>query len=110
MAPVHSKDSKIETGIYAINSGSVSVTGNIITTNPFAIGIQLVGASNHAVQNNRISNAYQAIAIDDTGTTGTNLVTQNTISDAVCGISVGPNSIDTVSPNTFYVVDGRYCP
>jgi parallel beta-helix repeat protein len=39
--------SKIETGIYAINSGSVSVTGNIITTNPFAIGIQLVGASNH---------------------------------------------------------------
>lgn len=102
--------SKIETGIYAINSGNVSITSNIITTNPFAIGIQLVGASNHVVQNNRVSNAYQAIAIDDTGATGTNLVTQNTINDAVCGISVGPNSIDMVSPNTFYVVDGWYCP
>ena len=102
--------SGIETGVYAINSGSVSVTSNIITTNPFAIGIQLVGASNHAVQNNRISNANKAIAIDDTGATGTNFVTQNTINDAVCGISVGPNSIDTVSPNTFHVVDGWYCP
>lgn len=102
--------SGIETGIYAINSGGVSATANIITTNPFAIGIQLVGASNHVVQNNKISNAYQAIAIDDTGATGTNLVTHNTITDAVCGISVGPNSIDMVSPNTFYVVDGWYCP
>ena len=100
----------IETGVYAINSGSVSVTANIITTNPSAIGIQLVGASNHVVQNNRISNANKAIAIDDTGATGTNTVTNNTINDAACGISVGPNLIDTVSPNTFYVVDGSYCP
>lgn len=102
--------SGIETGIFAFDSGSVSVTGNTITANPFAIGIQLVGASNHVVQNNRISNANQAIAIEDTGATGTNVVTQNTINDATCGISVGPNSIDTLSPNTFYVVGGWYCP
>jgi parallel beta-helix repeat protein len=102
--------SGIETGIYAISSAGVSVTSNIITTNPYAIGVQLISASNHVVQNNRLSNAYQAISIDDTGATGTNIVTQNMINDAVCGISVGPNSIDTVSPNTFYVVDGSYCP
>jgi parallel beta-helix repeat protein len=102
--------SGIETGIYAINSGSVSVTGNVITTNSSAIGIQLVGVSNHLVQSNRISDASQAIAIDDTGASGTNVVTHNTINDAACGISVGPNSIDTLSPNTFYVVEGWYCP
>lgn len=62
------------------------------------------------VQNNRISYADQAIAIDDTGATGKNSVLNNTINDANCGISVGPNSIDTVSPNTFYVVGGWYCP
>ncbi len=102
--------SGIETGVYAVNSGGVSVTGNIITTNPYAIGIQLIGASNHLVQNNRISNANQAIAIDDTGATGTNKVIQNTINDANCGISVGPSSVDTVSPNALYVTGGWYCP
>lgn len=100
----------IETGIYVVNSAGVSVTGNTITANSFAIGVQLIGASNHLVQKNRISNAGQAIAVDDTGATGTNAVVGNTINDAVCGISVGPNPIDTVSPNTFYVVDGWYCP
>ena len=99
----------IETGVYAINSASVTVTGNTITTNQFATGIQLIGASNHLVQNNRISNAAQAVALDDTGATGKNAVINNIINDASCGISVGANSIDTVSPNTFYVVGGWYC-
>lgn len=99
----------IETGVYAINSAGVTVSGNTITTNQYATGIQLIGASNHLVQNNRISDAAQAIALDDTGATGKNAVINNTINDASCGISVGPNSIDTVSPNTFYVVGGWYC-
>ena len=99
-----------QTGVYAINSQSVSVTNNTIATDQYAIGIQLIGASNHVVQNNRISYADQAIAIDDTGAMGKNSVLNNTINDANCGISVGPNSIDTVSPNTFYVVGGWYCP
>ncbi len=100
----------IQTGIYAANSPSVSVTTNTISTNPHAIGIQLLGASDHVVQNNRISNADKAIAIDDTGATGTNSVTRNTINDSNCGISVGPNPTGTVSPNAFYVVGGWYCP
>jgi parallel beta-helix repeat protein len=99
----------IETGVYAVNSAGVTVTGNTITTNQFATGIQLIGASNHMVQNNRISNAALAIVLDDTGATGKNAVINNIINDASCGISVGPNSIDTVSPNTFYVVGGWYC-
>jgi parallel beta-helix repeat protein len=102
----------IETGIYILNSGSVSVTSNTITTNAYAIGIQLIGASNHVVRNNRISNASQAIALDDTGATGTNSITYNTINDASCGISVGPrlSTTESLSPNTFYVVGGWYCP
>lgn len=100
----------IETGVYGIKSGGISVTGNVITTNPYAIGVQLIGASNHLVQGNRISNASQAIAIDDTGASGTNKVIRNTIDDAACGISVGPNSIDTVSPNAFFVTGAWYCP
>lgn len=102
----------IQTGIYAANSPSVSVTSNTVSTNPYATGIQLLGASDHVVQNNRISNANQAIVLDDSGATGKNSITGNTINDSACGISVGPpvNVNEAISPNTFYVVGGWYCP
>jgi nitrous oxidase accessory protein NosD len=102
----------IETGIYVLNSESVSAVSNTITTNAHAIGIQLAGASSHIIRNNRISNASQAISLDDTGVTGTNSITGNTINDASCGISVGPRvyATESISPNTFYVVGAWYCP
>jgi parallel beta-helix repeat protein len=97
-------------GIYIVNSPDVSITTNTISPNPFGAGIWLAGALNSVVKANKISNAFQAVIIDDKGVPGNTTTTGNTISDSRCGLSVGGVLSGTISPNTFYVTDASYCP
>jgi parallel beta-helix repeat protein len=97
-------------GIKVTNSAAVSITGNMISANPFSAGIWLLGASNNVVKSNRISNASWGIIIDDNGVPGNTIATGNTISDSNCGMEVGRTLSGTISPDTFSVTGASYCP
>ena len=99
-----------DAGIKVVSSPSVSILSNTIPANPFAAGVWLIGATNNVVKSNRISNAAQAVIIDDNGVPGNTTATGNVISDTSCGMKVGSLLSGTISPNTFYVTAGSYCP
>jgi parallel beta-helix repeat protein len=99
-----------DAGIKVLNSPAVSIITNTVSANPFAAGIWLFGATNNVIKSNRINNAAQGIIIDDNGTPGNVAATANVISDSNCGMQVGKVLSGTISPNTFYVTAGSYCP
>lgn len=99
-----------DAGIKVVSSPSVSITNNMIPANPFSAGIWLIGATNNVLKGNRISNAAQGVIIDDNGVPGNTTATGNVISDSNCGMKVGNVLSGTISPNTFYVTAGSYCP
>jgi len=99
-----------DAGIKVVSSPSVSILSNTIPANPFSAGIWLMGATNNLVKSNRISNAAQGVIIDDNGVPGNTTATGNVISDSNCGMKVGNLLSGTISPNTFYVTSGSYCP
>jgi parallel beta-helix repeat protein len=98
-------------GIHVVSSTLVTISENMIpeSFDSFGLGIYLAGVTASTVQNNRITSAYQGIAIDDKGQSGKNTVNHNVISDSTCGLAVGLTLNDNVSPNTFFTTSQGYC-
>lgn len=98
-------------GIHVVSSPSVTITENTIPENfdSAGLGIYLAGVTSSTVQNNRITSAYQGIAIDDRGVSGNNTVNHNVIEDSACGLAVGLTLNDNVSPNTLFTTSQGYC-
>jgi len=98
-----------DAGIKVVSSPNVSILNNTIPANPFSAGIWLFGDINNSIKGNRISNAAQAVIIDDDGVPGNTTASGNLISDSNCGMKVGNLLSGTISPNMFYVTAEWYC-
>ncbi|HKB99082.1 MAG TPA: NosD domain-containing protein [Terriglobales bacterium] len=98
------------TGIVLNSTGiGVKATGNSVSAG--GSGITLTSATSATVQTNTINGTGTALTLDESGGGGSNIVTNNRVNDATCGISKSnAASSDTFLPNTLLNSVANLCP
>jgi parallel beta-helix repeat protein len=96
---IYTTPNAVGVGVIVIQSQNASITGNDI--NGAHEGVFLTEDTGAVVQTNTITNTFVAVTVNDNGSTGRNIVTNNTINEASCGIQTTLASVnDTIVHNT----------
>jgi nitrous oxidase accessory protein NosD len=96
---IYTTPNAVGVGVSVIQSQKASIRGNNIFGAYEAV--YLTEDTGAVVQANTITDTFAAVTVNDNGSTGRNLVTNNTINEASCGIHTTLADVnDTIVHNT----------
>lgn len=96
---IYGSKTRLGVGINLVQSDNASISSNKISG--AYEGVALTEDAGAIVKYNTVTNTFAALTLNDNGSVGGNIVTNNTVNEASCGIDKTPASVnDTTAPNT----------